>query len=301
MRWRRTHSPGRPATGAQPEGRTSPCLGRLAGPPPGGDRRARPGWTGEGLMITPLAQCHAGEPGNSPDKLRARRPPAPGAAAGGAAAGIPESVAAPPSRSAGRPARAADGCRPPGHLGVVPDGRAGARRVTVERRRAPGGSSGAGGRSGQACSARWRALPRGRRSGRAVRTRGAGGRPPGGVPPRRRSGPERSTSGLVSVRRCPVPPGGASCHGVTGGPQRFDTTTHDRPRHARPDKERPTTTADEAGPTTHYRGDSRQTTHDRSDSRQTTHDRRRSMRIHPRQLKPSRPTARSKAVTRGTR
>lgn len=113
----------------------------------------------------------------------------------------------------------------------------------------PGGSSGAGGRSGQACSARWRALPRGRRSGRAVRTRGAGGRPPGGVPPRRRSGPERSTSGLVSVRRCPAPPGGASCHGVTGGPQRFDTTTHDRPRHARPTAPCPTgqRTADDHG------------------------------------------------------
>jgi len=58
--------------------------------------------------------------------------------------------------------RGRDGCRPPDHLGVVPDGRAVARRVTVDRRRAPAVLAGAGGGRGPAAgAARSGAMPRG--------------------------------------------------------------------------------------------------------------------------------------------
>lgn len=94
-------------------------------------------------------------------------------AAGCAAAGIPESAAAHPRRphsgvvssAAGRRAsRADDGCRRPDVMGAVPDGAAPVRRVTVERRRAPGGFFGGRGPGDVAEKphlARLRALPRG--------------------------------------------------------------------------------------------------------------------------------------------
>lgn len=88
--------------------------------------------------------------------------------------------------------RRGDGCRPPDHLGVVPDGGAGARRVTVDRRRARGLSG---------CRGRARAGPSrpftgvaalSVRSGCAVRPR-----VPGRCPGHRRPGPTHWTV------RCP--------------------------------------------------------------------------------------------------
>ncbi|MFG2316871.1 hypothetical protein [Streptomyces tendae] len=102
-----------------------------------------------------------------------------------------------------------DGCRPPDHLGVVPDGRAGSRRVTVDRRRARGLSG---------CRGRARAGPSrpftgvaalSVRSGCAVRCASScvvrcALRVPGRCPEHRRSGPTHSPACLsvrLSVRR----------------------------------------------------------------------------------------------------
>lgn len=155
--------------------------------------------------------------------------------------------------------RRGDGCRPPDHLGVVPDGGAGARRVTVDRRRARGLSG---------CRGRARAGPSrpftgvaalSVRSGCAVRPR-----VPGRCPGHRRPGPTHWTV-------CCPPARLPACPRVC---------TPDRP------SVRPHVPLSPCPPT-----------HPRT----TTHPPRRRTRIHPRQVKPSRTSARSKAVTCGTR
>ncbi len=242
----------------------------------------------------------------------ARRPPAHGAA-GCAAAGIPESAAAPPPPAAERPshparrwvsAAGAFGCRPRWPR----CGRACDSGPTPR----PGGlSRGPGGVFAQALSrpfaggAAWSGAevlcPPGHRS-----ADGPGGDAAG----RKRPGHGRSPSGPAAGPRVSRPRA-VSRHGgvaVRGRPARYDDAARRRvarrrvPRRRMPWRRttrRRAARRRAARRLGHVR--TRPDRHDLTTYHPTTHDRRRRMRIHPRQVKPVRPCARVKAVTRGTR
>ncbi len=245
--------------------------------------------------ITRLAQSHDGTPG----KTHGRAPPRAvlprtgrqGAPRPGSPSRPRRLLLRPPS---GLPTRPADGCRPPEHLGVVPDGRAAAERVTVDRRRAPGVfPGGRGAFSHKPCPARSRAVPHG--PARRCCARPGTGRPTGTVATARAAcGPRVSRPRAVSRHR------GVA---VRGRPARYDDAARRRVARRRVPWRRTTrrraARRRAARRLRHVR--TRPDRHDLTTYHPTTHDRRRRMRIHPRQVKPVRPCARVKAVTRGTR
>lgn len=243
--------------------RPAASRGGADGVPGRRDRRREPGAGARSLTITRLVQCRDGEPGKSP--VMPRRASSSRTRGGRRRRGRDPRVGRGVSSSGRRAAsRGRDGCRPPDHLGVVPDGRAVARRVTVDRRHAPAVLAGAGGGRGPAAgAARSGALPRG---------------------PFRICGAHPGAGGGVAARipRAACPP---ACPGF-GMPVCPYVCLPVRPSVRLP--ARPP-----AGPSARPLV--------RSSARPMTHPRRRRTRIHPRQVKPSRTSVRSKAVTRGTR